>query len=439
MALRETLNRIGRMNVPTNEQETITQIIVPVLIDLGWDFYNDKGSEEVKQEYPVGGRKEGGKVDIALRKDNRCIYVVEAKRPGVNLIHHVDQVLKYAYYEGVTFCALTDGLEWRLYLPREEGRPEERVFAVLRLKGDPIDQSENDLKRFLSREAVLSGDAKRDAVKQLKLKQEAKIIVETATTSQPTYSSIPDDGQVSKGQIDYTLFGVPKSRSGIGVWADVVEEVYFRHERDFLERAEKLRLTPGSSRVLISGNPQSINRSKPTKAPGVYIEYSLTQAECLRLAYQLLKLFGYPPSDLYFNDDGTKLSDFSSKLPSFGVSREVDKRPTGYTLFGVYSSWRSGIGMWADVVEQVYSRHENDFLEKSQQLRLSRSILFLRNGLLISHDRDKINRPRGPIKPRETSVPIYIERSLKVDICIELAYALLKMFGHPPSDLQIHE
>lgn len=70
MALRETLNRISRMNVPTNEQETITQIIVPVLIDLGWDVYNDRGSEEVKREYWVGVRKEGGKVDIALMKDN---------------------------------------------------------------------------------------------------------------------------------------------------------------------------------------------------------------------------------------------------------------------------------------------------------------------------------------------------------------------------------
>ena len=364
---------------------------------------------------------------------------MEAKRPGVNLIYHVDQVLRYAYYEGVTFCALTDGLDWRLYLPREEGRPEEREFAVLRLKYSQIDQSEKDLKRFMSREAVLSGDAKREAVRQLK----QVAIVETAASSQPTYSSNPassavSDRQASKRQIGYTLFGVSRSRSGIGVWADVVEEVYFRHERDFLERAEKLRLTPGSRRVLISGSPQSINRSKPTKAPGVYIEYSLTQAECLRLAYQLLKLFGYPSSDLYFNGDGVKPAEFSSRLPNSGISRE-DKRPTGYTLFGINTPWRSGISMWADVVKEVYSCHEDDFLEKAQRLRLSRSNRFLKDGVLISDDPEKINRPRGPIKPRGTSVPLYIERSLKVDVLIELAYDLLKLFEHPPSDLHIHE
>ena len=348
MALRETLNRICKMNTPTNEQATITQIIVPILIDLGWDVYDDSGREEVKPEYWVGGRKEGGKVDIALFEDNRCVCVVEAKRPGVNLIKPVDQVLRYAYYEGVTFCALTDGLEWRLYLPREDGRPEERQFVRLRLREDPVERIANDLERFLSRSTVVSGEAENDAattLKQLREKsdidrrlpeiwyqmltepdrelvtwvekrisdmhgfrlsteQVAKIIAATTTPSQSNYSSNPASPEVSakqgsKRQIDYTLFGVSKPwRSGIGMWVDVVEQVYSRHERDFLEKAERLRLSPGSRRVLISGNPQSINRYKPTKAPGIYIEYSLTQAECVRLAYQLLKLFEHPPSDL---------------------------------------------------------------------------------------------------------------------------------------------
>ena len=336
--------------------------------------------------------------------------------------------------------------------------------------------------RFLSREAVSNGDAERDAVRQklqidrelpdiwrrmlsepdrelvtwvgkrisdkhgfsLSVEQVAKIIVETATPNQSTYSSKPPDPGVSR-EVDkrptgYTLFGDYKPwRSGIGMWVDVVEQVYSRHKRDFLVRAERFRLTPGSRRVLISGNPQRINRSKPTRAPGIHIEYSLTQAECINLAYQLLELFGYPPSDLYFNGDGTRPVDLSSNLPSFGVSIEVDERPIGYILFGVYKPWRSGIGMWADVVEQVYSRYENDFLEKAQKLRLAKSNYFLKDGVLISDDPEKINRPRGPIKPRETSVPLYIERSLKVDVLIELAYDLLKLFGHPPSDLQIHE
>lgn len=182
--------------------------------------------------------------------------------------------------------------------------------------------------RFLSREAVLNGDADRDAVRQkLQIDRElpgiwrrmlsepdkelvawvrkrisdehdfspsadqvTNVIVETVTPSQTTYSSKPTDPGVSR-EVDgrptgYILFGDSKPwRSGIGMWADVVEELYFRHGRDFLERAERLRLTPGSKRVLISGNPQSINRPKKTKASEIYIEYSLTQAECVKLAY----------------------------------------------------------------------------------------------------------------------------------------------------------
>jgi len=100
----------------------------------------------------------------------------------------------------------------------------------------------------------------------------------------------------------YALFGVDRQwRSGIGMWVDVVGQVQLRHERDFLERAGRLRLSPGSGRVLISGNPYDINRSRELicqNGQRIYIEYSLTRDQCINLAYQLLEMFGHPPSDL---------------------------------------------------------------------------------------------------------------------------------------------
>lgn len=333
-----------------NEQSTIMQIIQPVLSDLDWDVYN---SNEVRYEYQVSPHKGSGKPDIALMgKDDKCVCLVEAKSPSVNLDDYVTQLFRYdALNERGTVCVLTDGLEWRFYLPREkEGKPEERQFARLRLQEDPVEQIAEDLEKFLSRSRVVNGEAEQEAAKTLKQlreendiarrlpeiwhqmrtepdqelitwvkkrisekhgfspsEEQVKRIVETAP-SQPTYSSNPASPEVSyrqdsKSQIDYTLFGVSKSRSGIGVWADVVKEVYYRHENDFWEKAEKLRLTPGSRRVLISGNPQSINRSKPTEVPELYIEYSLTQAECVNLAYNLLALFGHPPSDLQIHEE----------------------------------------------------------------------------------------------------------------------------------------
>lgn len=481
MALRDRLERIRGMNVPTNEQPTIRQIIMPVLGDLGWDISNARNSGEVKHEYGVGR----GRVDIALMSQNgKCACFVEAKSPGTPLDKHVDQLLRYAFDSGVPISILTDGMEWRFYLLWQEGNIEDRQFLVLHLCEDPIEQVETDLKTFLSRSAVQTGKAKNDALKVLNRRkrerdiakllpkfwkemltepdrelvpwvtkrmfdkhglspsaeQVAKVIVSTATSSEPTYRSNPAfeaparEGRRSTG---YTLFGVDRQwRSGIGMWVDVVRQVHLRHEHDFLERAERLKLTPGSRRVLISDNSYDINRSKELicqNGQRIYIEYSLTRDECIDLAYQLLEMFGHPPSDLHFNDDRVQQPNYITNPagPRVGI-REVGNRPTGYTLFGVYSTWRSGIGMWIDVVEQVYYRHERNFLEEAKKhLRVTPGS----NRILISE------RPLNEYRDwKETRIPhIFVYSNLKVNRFVELARKLLEIFGHPPPDLEIHE
>lgn len=292
-------------------------------------------------------------------------------------------------------------------------------------------------KRLLKSAAAADQATQVDELYQDLLRQEAQDTRHQAAVapSQPTYSSKPTEPvsrEIDRRPTSYTLFGVHKPwRSGIGMWVDVVEQVYSRHKQNFLRRAERLRLSPGSKRVLISGNPRSINRSKTTRAPGIYIEYSLTQAECVKLAHQLLELFGHPPSDILFNGDCAKHPIHSSKPTAPGVSREVDKRPTSYTIFGVLKPWRSGIGMWADVVKKVHSRHKHNFLERAKKLELERSSRF--HGKLISDNPQDISRPR------DSGVNgIYIERSLTISQLIELAYKLLRMFDHTDSDLVIY-
>lgn len=112
-------------------------------------------------------------------------------------------------------------------------------------------------------------------------------------------------------------------------------------------------------------------------------------------------------------------------------SKEYSKRPTGYTLFGDYKPWQSGIGMWADVVKEVHSRNRHNFLERAKKLELERSSRF--HGKLISDNLRDISRPRN-----SGVNGIYIERSLTISQLIELAYKLLRMFGHTDSDLVIY-
>ena len=155
MSLREAIERIRSNPVPDNEESAKIQILAPVLAGLSWDPFGP----EVRYEHPVGGKKTGGKVDIALQAEGRIWALIEAKAPGANLDHHVEQVLGYAFYEGVDICALSDGLQWWLYLPRESGPHRERRFSVLQLANNPVDQICNDLDTFLGRESLLSGQA----------------------------------------------------------------------------------------------------------------------------------------------------------------------------------------------------------------------------------------------------------------------------------------
>ena len=107
MSLRETLERIRSNPTPDNEETARFQILGPILADLSWDPFG----QEVRWEHPVGGKKTGGKVDIAFQAEGRIWALIEAKAPGANLDHHVEQVLGYAFYEGVDICALSDGLQ----------------------------------------------------------------------------------------------------------------------------------------------------------------------------------------------------------------------------------------------------------------------------------------------------------------------------------------
>ena len=455
MVLKETLARISSMTIPTNEQAAITQIIVPVLNDLGWDV------DTISREHWVGGRKEGGKVDIALMKGNRCVCIVEAKRPGVNLMDHVDQVLRYAFYEGVTFCVLTDGLEWRFYLPREEGRPEEREFAVLRLKDNPIEQSENDLRRFLSREAILSGAAEHDAVKKLNelqidrelpgiwremlsepdrelvtwvgkrvsekhsfspsADQVAKVIVATAA---PMTDLSADKSGVKHGRkrgiLGATVLGVYKElRYGKDMWLHVVEQVHARHPQDFLEKAAQLR---GTKREFVSGSYQNKNRPERVGDTGVFVETDMTIDEFEKRSRQLLVLFGYPDSALqiHYSDSDLKIHEFSS-------SPQAERRSiVGATLFGTDRSLRSAIELLDFVAVQLYERHGQDLLDKVAQI----------SGRKIQISRDPMDIDR----PRETGAPgIFIDRNLTIAGIKARSYEWLRLFGYPDSALQIHE
>ena len=191
MLLRETLDKIRSSPDPRDEENTKFQIIMPILGDLGWDA----ARHEIQYEYEVGG-KEGGWVDIALMGPRRPVALIEAKRPKTSLGQHVSQMLRYAFYEGVDICALTTGLEWWLYLPREDGPPMERRFAVLQVREDPVDQLIDGLETFLARKNLRSGQARKQARQVLHTRRRADKIDAELPALWKSMLAEPDSGLV---------------------------------------------------------------------------------------------------------------------------------------------------------------------------------------------------------------------------------------------------
>ena len=243
MSLRETIETIRSNPVPDNEEMAKFQILAPTLADLSWDPFG----QEVRWEHAVGGKKTGGKVDIALQAEGHIWALIEAKAPGVNLDHHVEQVLGYAFYEGVDICALSDGLPWWLYLPREPGSHEERRFSVLKLDKDPVDQICNDLNTFLGRESLLSGRA-----------------VERA-------------GQVVAG-------------------------LHKRHPGSFDKVIEQFK---GKKWQYVSLDPQRVYDKRSVQIPsGHYVDINVSAKDVVLRCRRLLEAFGYSESDLEYLYEG---------------------------------------------------------------------------------------------------------------------------------------
>ncbi len=354
MTLRETLGRIAKAAVPPNEEAAKFQIIVPVLGDLGWDVHNREGTDEVLFEHQAGGSRGSGRVDIALMgRNDQCACFVEAKSPGVNLDDHVAQLLGYAFHDGVTVCALTDGLEWRLYLPREAGKPEARQFARLRLREDPVEQVADDLEAFLSRDAVRSGKAERDAAKVLRRLQEESDIARRLPEIWRKMLTKPDEELVdlirskvyaelrlspSAEQVATVLSGrgyseptnpvanppntEPSAKKAesqkltgatvlgkykkLRFWTDVLvfvaEQVYNRHEQDFLDRTAQLKGTKYHDISEDTSIMRKNDRKREIGSSGVFVDVDWPPEGCVRLSHELLELFRYSTSDLQIHE-----------------------------------------------------------------------------------------------------------------------------------------
>lgn len=123
--INELIERAG--DGPMHETNTRVLLIDPMLSALGWDTLDPK---IVAREYQVF---DGSRVDYALRLSGKPVLFVEAKALGNCLTKPklVAQIVNYANNHGVIWCALTNGLRWRVFKANEPVPMDEKlVFEV---------------------------------------------------------------------------------------------------------------------------------------------------------------------------------------------------------------------------------------------------------------------------------------------------------------------
>ena len=119
-----------------NEEQTIITLINPILREIGWQTTNPR---EVKRQFSV----EGGRVDIALLRNEEPVVFVEAKALNTKLDSNLKQVSDYCSHRSVPTALLTDGAEWRVYRPLMIALPfDQRQILQIRLGENETDARE---------------------------------------------------------------------------------------------------------------------------------------------------------------------------------------------------------------------------------------------------------------------------------------------------------
>lgn len=145
-------------------------IVLPILACLGWDRDN---VNEVVPEFTSGG----GKVDYCLVCNNKESVLIEVKRAVEELRNHQQQLLEYAFKLGIPLAVLTNGFEWWLYLPLEEGRWEERRFLDIDIREKPFEVVAEYFRKFLNKKEVEENSAVK-AAQELKNENKIQILID---------------------------------------------------------------------------------------------------------------------------------------------------------------------------------------------------------------------------------------------------------------------
>lgn len=128
------------------EEATKTALIMPFLVELGYNVFNP---EEVIPEFVADiAKRNGEKVDYAIKINGKVSIVIEAKDLNEKLENHSKQLARYFVNTEAKIAILTNGLEYWFYTDLEKDNiMDVDPFFKINLK-DYSKEQEEQLKDF---------------------------------------------------------------------------------------------------------------------------------------------------------------------------------------------------------------------------------------------------------------------------------------------------
>jgi hypothetical protein len=187
-SLEELLRRLSQDQLLFQGVEEATRLgaVLPVLAQLGWNPYNVR---EVVPEFSVGS----GRVDYCLALGERKAVFVEVKRMTEDLEKHEEQLLEYAFREGIDIAVLTNGLVWWFYLPLGGGNWQQRRFFTIDIRQQEPGKAAQHFREFLGREAIAKGSALVHARSVQASREKENLVQRTMPKAWEQLFSEPDD------------------------------------------------------------------------------------------------------------------------------------------------------------------------------------------------------------------------------------------------------
>ena len=139
-----------------SEADISLGVVLRILDALSWSTYDRR---EVSPEYSVENRW----VDYALLIGNTPQVFIEVKKGGEPLEKHQEQLLDYAFRQGIKVAILTNGVTWWFYLALRAVSWEQRKVATVELDKQDKEEIAQKLVDLLGKENVRSGKAVQNA------------------------------------------------------------------------------------------------------------------------------------------------------------------------------------------------------------------------------------------------------------------------------------